>query len=131
MSWVYSCAKYVFHDFTIAHKHPYYAPIYTISLGYFLLRAFYTLQRDSQCMLRGGVTLYVIGGRVCVSGNLLLVSHTHSHNRSQQADRRSLLRRKRQQGKQTLSSRRSHTNNCRRRSEVDVAMLNTKCYRLV
>lgn len=66
---------YTYYDFSRGNKHPATA---SIQPGNFLRLAKRT---DSRSSRRGGVILYVIGGRVglvCVSGNLLLVSHPYT-----------------------------------------------------
>lgn len=66
---------YTYYDFSRGNKHPATA---SIQPGNFLRLAKRT---DSRSSRRGDVILYVIGGRVglvCVSGNLLLVSHPYT-----------------------------------------------------
>lgn len=115
---------YTYYDFSRGNKHPATA---SIQPGNFLRLAKRT---DSRSSRRGGVLLYVIGGRVglvCVSGNLLLVSHpyTLTHREKERATVRQTGSPKPTAGGKKLSSRGSETSNYRR-SEVD-AMLTSKC----
>lgn len=115
-------------DFTTAHKHPPKTSMYTTKP----LRTSKRLPKhaDVKCMLRGGVTPYVIGGRVCVSGNLLLVS-PHTHRRSQTDGLAAeTAAGKRNSPPPPPAPAAVHKPATCRGSEVE-AMLNTKCYRLV